>query len=160
MKLLNISDNIAKIFALAPKNLVLSMGKIFQFQIFTGFFKLHLFFALDALWPGSISAGGVEQKLSLSVPITKVLSIHSAEAESMSPTRPHWGNTPHGPKIIFGRAPSEHLVIKCFWALASGNSNAHLLPTNRGSSRSSINLGSSRGVILCFKIFWLLVNFY
>ena len=49
MKLLNIPDNIAKIFALAPKNLVLSMGKIFQFQIFTGFFKLHLFLALDAL---------------------------------------------------------------------------------------------------------------
>ena len=45
-------DNIAKIFALAPKNLVLSMGKIFQFQIFTGFFKLHLFLDVDALWHG------------------------------------------------------------------------------------------------------------
>ena len=42
-------DKIAKIFALASKNLVLSMGKLFQFQIFTDFLKLHLFLDLDAL---------------------------------------------------------------------------------------------------------------
>ena len=37
--------------------------------------------------------------------------------------------TPHGPKLIFGRAPSERFVIKYYYTLASGNSNAHLLPT-------------------------------
>ena len=42
-------DKIAKIFALASKNLVHSMGKLFQFQIFTDFLKLHLFLDLDAL---------------------------------------------------------------------------------------------------------------
>ena len=42
-------DKIAKIFALASKNLVLSMGKLFHFQIFTDFLKLHLFLDLDAL---------------------------------------------------------------------------------------------------------------
>ena len=49
MELLNIPDNMAKRFALAPKNLVLSIGKIFHFQNFTGFLKLHLFLDLDAL---------------------------------------------------------------------------------------------------------------
>ena len=55
MELLNIPDNMAKRFALAPKNLVLSIGKIFHFQIFTGFLKLHLFLDLDALWSTKVS---------------------------------------------------------------------------------------------------------
>ena len=61
MELLNIPNNMAKRFALAPKNLVLSIGKIFHFQIFTGFLKLHLFLDLDALCdvpdPASARAG-------------------------------------------------------------------------------------------------------